>query len=169
MTQHCPSCAEIIVPPSGHSQSVLIVGESPAKEDLKQGKPFASNAMFMGAGKIFRKELERLGASLNDYRTCYLWLHEPTDNENCYQVGFNNVLNEAKGKQVILLVGAATVEAFTNYKVSEVNGLQVDSATLSAPIIYAMVSPALALHRAIGEVRFGITKFVQRLDKEGLL
>lgn len=169
MRQVCPACASEVCSSSGHSESVLIIGEFPGKEEMKQNRPFASNSMFMSAGKVFRKELEHLGASLNDYRCCNLWLHETNDNENCYQAGFNNVLAEAKGKQVILLVGSSVVEAFTNYKVSDVNGLQVDSAILSAPIIYAMVNPALALHRAVGEVRFGITKFVQRLEKEGLL
>jgi len=167
--QFCPSCTEVVVSPSGHSESLLIINEQPSTEDMKQNRPFASSPMFAGAGKIFRKELERLGVSLSDFRVTNLYLHEPNDNENCYQAGMNHVLEEAKGKKAILLVGAETVETFTSYKVSDVTGLQLDSSILSSPIIYAMTSPALALHRAIGEVRFGITQFVKRLEQENLL
>jgi len=169
MAIHCPSCGERICPPSGKSSDLLIIGEFPGREEMIQGRPFASNPNFMSAGKIFRKELERLGVSLQQFRVVNLWLHEPTKNENCFKAGYENVLDEAKGKKAILLVGSDTVETFTGYKVSDVSGLQVDSNVLSAPIIYAMVNPALASHRALGEVRFGIEKFVKRLEKEGLL
>jgi len=169
MRQFCPSCAEMICPPSGRSTDLLIVGEFPGREEMEQGRPFASNPNFMSAGRIFRKELEGMGVSLQDFRLVNLWLHEPTKNEACYQAGFSNVLDEAKGKKAILLVGSDAVEAFTGYKVSDVSGLQVDSNVLSAPIIYAMVNPALASHRALGEVRLGVEKFVNRLQKEGLL
>jgi uracil-DNA glycosylase len=167
--QYCPSCTEKICPPSGKSKDILVIGEFPSRLEIERGHPFATHSMWMSAGKIFRKELERLGVSLNDFRVCNLWLHEPNDNENCYQAGFDNVLDEAKGKKAILLVGSETVETFTNYRVSDVSGLQVDSSILSAPIIYAMVQPALAEHRALGEVRFGTTKFIRRLELEGLL
>ncbi len=169
MTQYCPSCSEIICSPSGHSQDLLIVYGAPSREDMLRGIPFATNPNYTGEGKVMRKELERVGASLSDFRVTTLWLHEPTSSESCWQAGYDHVLDESKGKQAILLVGSDVVEAFTEYKVSDVTGLQVESAVLSAPIIYAMVSPGLALSRALGEVRLGIEKFVGRLQKEGLL
>jgi len=169
MKQHCPVCAEPVCSPTGRSQELLIVGEFPGREEMIQGRPFASNPNFMTAGRILKKELERCGVSLSDFRICNLWLHEPNKNENCFKAGYNNVLDEAKGKQAILLVGSDTVETFTGYKVSDVTGLQVDSNVLSAPIIYASVNPALAQHRSLGEVRFAIEKFVRRLEIENLL
>lgn len=168
MRQYCPSCGGIICSPSGSSE-FLIVGEFPGREEMYQGHPFAVNSNFMTAGKILRKELERVGMSINQFRICNLWLHEPNKEEGCYQAGYNNVLDEAKGKKAILLVGSDTVEVFTGYKVSDVMGLQVDSSVLSAPIIYASPNPALAEHRGLGEVRNAIEKFVTRLEKEGLL
>jgi uracil-DNA glycosylase len=169
MNQYCPACANAICPPMGHSDDLLIVGEFPGKEEMYQGRPFASHPKFMTAGRILRKELERCGVSLADFRICNLWLHEPTKDENCFQAGYNNVLDEAKGKKAVLLVGSDTVGTFTGYKVSDVSGLQVTSTLLSAPIIYASVNPALAQHRSLGEVRFAVEKFVGRLEKEGLL
>lgn len=167
--QFCPSCAEIICPPLRRSKDLLIIGEFPGPYEMKVGMPFASNPNFMTAGKILRKELERVGVSINQLSICNLWLHEPTKDENCFQAGYNNVLDEAKGKKAVLLVGSDTVSTFTEYKVSDVSGLQVDSSVLSAPIIYASVNPALASHRGLGEVRFAIEKFVHRLEQENLL
>lgn len=165
----CPSCGNLGVSPSGKSKDLLIITGAPSREDMLRGMLFSINPNFIGEGKVMRKELERVGVSLGDFRVASLWLHEPTKDENCYQAGFNNVLDEAKGRKAILLVGSDVVEAFTDYKVSDVSGLQVDSSILSAPIIYAMVSPGLALHRAVGEIRFAIEKFVGRLQEEGLL
>jgi hypothetical protein len=168
-TQHCPSCGDRICPPLGKSQTVLVIGEFPGRLEMEKGVPFATSSMFTTAGKVFRKESERLGVSLTQFRLCNIWLHEPNNNENCWKAGYDLVLEQAKGKKAILLVGSDTVETFTGYKVSDVNGLQVDSSILSAPIIYASVNPALALHRSYGEVRFALTQFIQRLEKENLL
>lgn len=169
MNQHCPSCGEKICPPSGRSQTILVISEFPGDTEMEKGVPFATHWKFVTAGKVFRSELEKQGVALNQWRVLNLWLHQPNNSEACWQAGYNNVLDEAKGKKAILLVGSDVVDTFTKYKVSDVSGLEVDSHILSAPIIYASVNPALALHRSVGEVRFAITKFVQRLDQEGLL
>lgn len=159
-----PTC-----PPSGSSKDLLVIGEFPGKLEMERGIPFATHSMYVTAGKVFRKELERIGVSLSQFRVINLWEHEPNNNEECYTAGYNHVLDEAKGKKAILLVGSDVVETFTKYKVSDVTGLQVDSSVLSAPIIYAIVNPALALHRSVGEVRLGIEKFIHRLEQESLL
>lgn len=168
MTKYCPVCATKVVPYFGNSD-VLVVGEFPGKAELEKGRPFSTHHMYITAGQVFRKELAKVGVDLNSLRCGNLWLHEPNGNDDCFKVGYDVVLEEAKGKKAILLVGSDTVETFTGYKVSDVCGLQVDSAILSAPIIYAMVNPAICLHgRGVGEVRLAIKKFVGRLEKEGL-
>jgi len=169
MKSVCPSCGEVGCPPSGHSKDLLIIGEWPGRLEIERGIPFATSPMFMTAGKIFRKELARVGLDFSQFRITNLWLHEPNKNENCFKAGYNLVLDEAKSKKAILLVGSEVVDTFTEYKVSDVSGLQVESPILSAPIIYAMVNPALALHRSVGEVRLSIEKFAKRLEKEGLI
>lgn len=167
--QYCPKCASLCCPPSGHSKDLLIIGEFPSDEEIRQGRPFASSPNFMSAGKIFRKELERVGLSINDFRITNLWAHIPNKDEDCYNIGYSLALEEAKGKKAILLVGSDVVETFTNYKVSNVSGLQVDSAILSAPLIIASVNPALAQHRGVGEVRHAIEKWHKSLLENGLL
>jgi hypothetical protein len=168
MRKFCPICNAQLVLPRGQSD-LLIIGDAPDREDLTQGIPFASNPNYMTAGRILRKEMELVGVSLNQFRLTYLWQHTPNKAEECFRLGYDAVLGEAKGKKAILLIGSDVVETFTEYKVSDVSGLQVTSSVLSAPIIYAMTSPALAMHRALGEIRHGVEKFVARLEKEGLV
>lgn len=167
--QHCPACGDPACPPSGKSKDLLIIGDFPGGLEMQTGNPWAVHDRFMTAGRVLRKELNDLGASLSDFRVIYTWLHEPNNNEGCWNAGYANALEEAKGKKAILLVGAETVETYTKFKVSDVSGLQVDSHILSAPIIYAMVNPGLALHRSVGETRLALTKFINRLQEEGLL
>lgn len=167
MSQHCPACGEKVCSSAGQGD-LLIIGDAPGKLEMQQGRPFAIHPVMMTAGRILMKEMERCGVSLGDFRVITMWLHEPNDIEGCWQASYDHVLDEAKGKKAILLIGADVVETFTGYKVSDVSGLQVDSSVLSAPIIYASVNPSLAMHRSIGEVRHAIEKFTARLDQEGL-
>jgi uracil-DNA glycosylase len=168
MRKFCPICNAQIVPSHGHGD-ILIIGDAPDREDLTQGIPFAFNPNYMTTGRILRKEMELVGVSQNQFRLAHLWQHTPNKSEECFRLGYDAVLDEAKGKKAILLIGSDVVETFTEYKVSDVSGLQVTSSVLSAPIIYAMTSPALAMHRALGEVRHGVQKFIIRLEKEGLV
>ena len=163
----CHICHADCISPSGHS-NLLIVAESPTKTDLAAWRIFAT-AMFTTAGLVMRKELAQVGLDLTQFRLTTLWQHEPNKKEECFKHGYDAVLEEAKGKKFILLIGADVVETFTGYKVSDVSGLQVDSPVLSAPIIYAMVNPSMALARSVGEVRLAIGKVVDRLEKEGLV
>ena len=137
MTQYCPSCASKIVPPHGYSKSILIISEFPGKLEMEKGIPFASSSWVPSAGKILRKELQRLDVDLLQLRCCNLWLHPPNKDENCLKAGETVCLEEAKGKDAILLMGSEAVSHFTGYSVMDVNGLEVESPMLSAPILYA--------------------------------
>lgn len=165
----CPICQSFCLSPYRKSDDILVIGDAPSDDDLRQGAPFSTNTYRITAGKVFRKELERCGVAFNQLSVINIWQHIPTDNQECWEHGYNKVLEESKGKKAILLVGSDVVETFTKYKVSDVSGLQVDSHVLSAPIIYAMYSPALSLARGVGEVRLAVEKFIQRLEKEGLI
>lgn len=162
---HCPSCGEEIVKPYGYSRSrILLVGEFPGVDEMKSGRPFSG-----ATGAVLRKELARVGIDLFQCRLANLWLHEPNKDENCFDAGVNVVLEEAKGKDAILLIGSDTVEYFTGYKVSDVSGLQVDVNMFSASIVYAMVQPAIVFHKTIGEVRLAIENFYDAVKREGII
>jgi len=164
MSQVCPSCAEEVIKPYGYSRAkILIVGDAPGEDEWKTGRPFSGKT-----GMVFRKEFVQVGLDLNRCRLANLWLHDPNKNENCFDAGLKVVLEEAKGKEAILLVGANCVEYFTGHKVSDVSGLQVDVDMFSAPIVFAMVMPTIVFHGTVGEVRLAIGKFVARLESEGI-
>lgn len=175
MRPTCPACGGQTCPPIGHSD-ILIIGEFPSWNEMQQGRPFATHApsrngyvKIITAGYVLRQELIRNGLDFSNFRITNLWVHEPNKSEECFKDGYDAVLDEAKGKSAILLVGSEVVETFTEYRASDVSGLQVESAVFSCPIIYAMVNPALALHRSVGEVRLGIERFCSRLSQEGLV
>jgi len=160
----CPICLEKTVRPYGYSKDILVIGEFPGKEEIAWGKPFTGNT-----GQIFRKELAYLGVDLLQVRLTNLWLHIPNKREDCFNYSRDICLEEAKDKKAILLIGSDTVSYFTGYNVTSVNGLQVDSPILSAPIIYAMFNPAITFHKTVGEVRFALKSFVDKLKEENLL
>ena len=170
MSSICFVCEKPVIKPYGYSQSkILIVGDAPTKDDLKQMRPFSIPKKRYGwsDGKILRQEMANAGLDLFQCRIQNLWYHAPSKKEGCFEASKNVVLDEAKGKQAILLIGADPVEYFTGYKVGDVNGLQVESNMLSAPIIYAMIHPGKM--RNLGELKFGIESFVHHVKKEGII
>lgn len=160
----CPICGnKQCVPPSGSTRSpILIVAEFPGEDEIKKGRP-----MIGRMGTILKAELGRLGVDINRMRLCNLWQHEPNNNEDCYKHGMEVVIQEAKGKKAILLLGSDAVKAFTGEKVSDVCGLNIHSDYLSAPVIVACVNPAQVFHASIGEMRLALKKFSKHI--EGIL
>lgn len=157
----CPICGDTrCVPPIGKEESpILIVGEFPGVDEIIKGRPMVGRM-----GTILRNELGRLGTDIRQMRLCNLWQHEPNGNEECFKHGMNVVINCAKNKKIILLLGSDTVKCFTNEAVSNVCGLTLKSDYLSAPTIIACVNPAIAFHSNIGEMRLALTKFAKKVD-----
>lgn len=177
--KYCPVCGQFAVMAAGDRASkVLIIGEFPGDAEMERGRPFVGPA-----GTVLRTELIYCGVDLNELRVMNLWIHPkavPADrsqskqiaeqNEKCLQVGYNLVLDEAKGKKAILLVGSDVVSRFTEYNVSRVAGLQVDS-LFSCKNVWAMSNPAIVFQpgKGIGETRLALKKFTASLKKEKLL
>jgi len=173
MSQYCPNCANKIVPAKGSSSAkFMIVGEYPGDVEYEKGYPFAGPA-----GYVLRTELARVGLDFVKFRIANLWLHDPPKGEDynkCFQVGYNLILDDAKNKSAILLVGSDVVETFTNgYKVSEINGLRLDQDDhiFSCQNVMAMINPAIVFRpkKGVGEVRFAIEQFEKMLKEEGLM
>lgn len=153
------------MPSSGSKKSqILLIGELPGNEEIEHHKPFCGPA-----GGVLRSELARHGIDMWNLTVTNIWLHAPNNNEDCFNFGLEECMKLAKGKQAILLIGSQTVEFLTGYKVSEVTGLEVTSKYLSAPLIMASYNPATAFHRPVGEIRFAITKFSEKLKAMDLV
>lgn len=157
----CPICKSTDCVPVGGKQhsKILLIGEFPGEDEVKSGKPFSG-----ATGSVLRTELGKLGADLSQFRITNLWLHKPNHNEDCLKYSVEQVIKEAKGKDAILLIGSDAVKYFCDVKVSQWNGLEVKSSYLSAPIIMALIQPATVFHGCTGELRFGLKKFVERIN-----
>lgn len=165
MSRACPSCGEKAITASGSRNSpILIIGEMPTDKEMERGRPFTGPA-----GKVLRTEFSHLGVDLIQCQVTNIWMHEPNKNENCFKAGLNQVLEHAKGKQAILLVGPACADTFVGLSISDISGLQIESPMLSAPFIMAIVNPTIVFHGGVGEIRLAVTKFVKGCQERGIL
>lgn len=166
--QVCPACGEIAVSSMGVSNTLLIALEEPTERDMEMNLPFSIHKMYTTAGYAMRTELTLAGLDMAQFRVAMFWMHKPNTSDACYDAGKRNILEEAKDKKAILLVGQAVVQEFTGYDVADVNGLPIESPYLSAPIIYPLINPTQIFSGGYGELRFGIREFTKRLKDEGL-
>ena len=169
MNQLCPVCGKAGVYGRGsvHTDKLIILSH-PDWADVVTNTPFAIVPKKTTGGYVMQREMRRAGLELSDFRTVCLWPHDEMDDPRCMQAQEPLVLQEAKGKRVILLVGAQAVSHFTGYKVNDVNGLPLESGVLSAPIIYPLVNPTsvLVTGQGVGEIRFGLKEFADHLHKD---
>jgi len=158
----CEVCgSDECVPPSGDEDSpVLFIGEYPGNEEIAKGRPFIGRT-----GTIIKNELLHAGYQFSQYRVMNLWRHPANDNLKCFEVGVKQCLEEAKNKRLIVLISSETVKYFTNKKVSEWNGLLVQSPMLNCEKILAMVQPATVFHQNIGEVKFSMQRLIYYLKE----
>lgn len=158
---NCPYCGVDLVRAAGSKSSdVLIISEFPGDEEIQQGIP-----MVGPMGRVLRSELAYLGLDLRTFRRTNLWMHIPNSQEECYKMGIEAAIKEAKGKRVILLLGSDVVKYFVGKNVSDVTGLRVKSDKLSAPIIIAAPNPAIVFHGTVGEIRFALKKFRDAVEE----
>lgn len=160
----CPACSQEGTPPQGRKN---------AKYLLVFSKPYPMSVVRSYKDKVtgldvLRKELAKVGMELSEFRQAFLWLHEPGKNTNCYTAGRDLVLEEAKGKEAIILVGSEASEEFCGYGAGDVAGLQVESVVLSAPIVFVIPKPEGVFVRGagIGELRLSIQKLGRILNHE---
>lgn len=164
----CPICGHNLVIPTGpRDAKVLLIGERPGWEEIAASKPFVG-----ATGDILRSELGRLEVDLWMLRLTNLWLHAPPSDEEqyekCLQFCLQQALVEIKGKKAILLIGSDTVSLFCDEKVSDVCGLVVKSNYIDRKVlVMACVNPAIAFHRAPGEMRLALKKFCEKIKTKG--
>lgn len=169
MKLDCPICHQYMIQPAGFKSSpILIVGEFPGDDEMLSGKPFVG-----ATGKIFRRELSLVDIDLQSVRVTNLWLH-PEDrksefHDECLNWMIEQLMEEAKGRDAILLLGSTTVKELTGYPVLSVAGLEVESEYLDAPLIMACPQPAIMFHSSVGEVKLSLKKFANKLKERNLL
>ena len=164
----CPACLEEGQSPKGRKDArYLLVFNKPYPVQPAVTSKYKKQQL--SGLDVLRKELQKVGLDLNyDFRMTWLWLHEPGKKEECYKVGRDIVLDEAKGKQAVILVGVEPVEEFTGLSASNVYGLQVESPTFSAPVVFILPKPEGVFVRGsgIGELRLSIQKLGRLLNND---
>ena len=169
----CISCGrdDLVLASGPRRADILIVGEFPGRTEIQKGKPLVGNT-----GGVLRSELSRANLDMKQMRITNLWLHPPQKpkakdvegkriKEKCYHYGLEKLIEEAKGRKAILLLGSDTLKGLCDEKVSDVSGLEVQSPYLSAPLVFACVQPATVFHSGLGELRQALEKFGRKVDK----
>jgi len=160
----CDVCESTeVVPAVGSKKSkILIVAEYPGKEEIKAGKP-----MVGPMGNVLRTELGILGFDIKKARRMNLWQHPSNKNPNCQELGIKEVIKEAKGKDIILLLGDECAKIFLDKAVTKVAGLKMKSKWFSADIVIPCPNPAnvFTKGRGVGEIRLAFRKFVDAINE----
>ena len=177
----CPVCKRLLlVEPSGPpSSKILIVGEYPGFEEIKQGVPWVGQA-----GKVLDQELERAGLPRDGCRVTNLWLHVPPPKpkfaepktmaakerrlalvrayEPEFRFHLSQVHKEMRGKRAVLLMGSDVTEALLGVSVNSVASCFVNLGGVEVAV--AMMNPAIVFRPGpegkLGETRLAIRRFV---------
>jgi uracil-DNA glycosylase len=151
---HCPVCGLPIISSAGNPSKVLVISDEPTVEDLQEGKSF------MGAyGMILRGELAKHGLDLWQFRRTCLWLHQFSKDKREKEWHYQQALQEAKDKKIILLLGSETTQTFLKHSSTEISGLQLKSDYFGADWVMGTVSPLSVLSGGCGEFKLAIQKF----------
>jgi uracil-DNA glycosylase len=172
----CPICESNIVSPSGDpSSNILLIGEFPGEDEMIAGIPFVGKA-----GYVLKKEIYRNKVDYKRLRATNLWLHPSHKaksrkkedqklakdlNEKCLKYCMEQLLEEAQGKDAVLLLGSDSVKVLADRSVSEWAGLEIKSDYLDAHLIMCTPNPAQVYHVPFGEVRLSIYKFCKEIKK----
>ena len=170
----CPACdnAEGVPPHNPSKSKILIVGDFPEGDDITQGIPFRSRI-----GTVLQNYLSKMGYSLSQFGLCNLWQHAPDkvlknkpvyNNPDCLEHGKKVVIEEAKKKKLILLIGSNVSKVFLTKNSMEMSSLKVNEhlkIQLSAPTVLAMVKPSIVFGGTHGEVELALKKFIKQVEK----
>jgi len=160
----CPVCGvDNCVPPNNLESPVLIVGEFPGVEEEIQGMPLVGRT-----GTILRQMLARMDWDLSSFGVCNLWQHAPNKNAECLAHGKKVVVESARNKKVVLLVGSDVAKEFLTKNISELNSMKVNEylkIPLSAPVVMAMMNPAICFHNVAGETILALQNFIRDVEK----
>lgn len=159
----CPACGNEATPPNGKkSARYLMIFSKPYPAPGIRNKYQREQ---LSGLDVLRKELSKVGLDLSEFRMAYLNMHDSKD-ENCYFAGRDIILDEAKGKEAVILVGSEVTEEFCGLSAQDTAGLQVDSMSFSAPLVFVLPKPESVFVRGagVGELRLSCEKLGKVLD-----
>lgn len=158
----CDICNRRLVLPSGPEDApLLLVGEFPGSEEIREGKPFVGQT-----GLILFTELARVGIAMQVCRTTNLWMHEfdPSmyDEPKHLEWHLARLMEVAAPTKHILMMGSELARLFLRRPITSVCGLQMEVPYFPDKTITFSLNPAAIMHGTLGEVRLAIEKFARR-------
>lgn len=162
MRSRCDVCHCLLIDPVGPlSAEILLVGEYPGYEEVRQGAPFVGKT-----GDVLREELARVGIQYTRCRSTNLWLHDKTNDCNIdYHIKM--LVAEMYARKYVLLMGSDVTKALLGTGVMDWSGLQVNSQFIPDHIkAMACPNPASVFKGRVGEVRLAFKKFAEMIRKD---
>lgn len=176
----CKSCGRGTLEPRLNSSPFLIVKESTTANERE------AETIFLQTGKnkwgydehtssyYLNKEMGKVGLQLNAMSYTALYLHEPSTSkktkeakelaQGCKDYSVQQVIEVAKGKKLILLMGAEAIRTFTGYPATDVYGLLCKSELLpDVPVIVPAPNPDKLMLSPIGELRNSLRVFAEQV------
>lgn len=154
--RECPMCGRLEVPFYGPPKSeILLLGEYPGGEELKQGIPFIGNT-----GDILNKELAKIGIQMQSCRRGNLWQHGKYKDCDIEYHMERVVFEVMDHRKYVLMMGSDCIKAFLNKAVFDVSGLEVKVTLFPGDTrVIASPNPALLIHDTVGEFRLALRAF----------
>jgi uracil-DNA glycosylase family 4 len=160
--EKCPRCGKLLIAPAGPpSSKILLVGEFPGVEEIKQGRPFIGKT-----GDVLRAELLRVGLTLPELRQTNLWQHAKDEKGCDLNFHLDRMVKEFEGKTHVLLMGSDVTQALLGEKVSAHSGLMVKIRPYKDIHFWVSPNPAIAFKSPIGEMRLAMTRFAEDVQKK---
>jgi len=169
----CPSCGKGIIQPKITSSPFMLVKEGITGNELDSGTVFVQK----GKNKwgydentnsyYLNRELGLVGLQLSMFSLSCLFMHQIPKGgrtkegkdlvRGCIDYSIANLVEMAKDKKIILLMGADLVKTFTGYNSSDVYGLVCKSELLpNVPVIVPAPNPDKLMNSPIGEMRVAL-------------
>ena len=170
MSNICSSCGKGCQSFPTRPSNVLLVRDSLWEDEITY-KAFWEGKL----GKYVFQEFGVAGLNLKSLATTALWTHIPPKSKKtkeerlrykgCLDWSVAKIVELAKGKMVVCLMGVQVNKIFTKYNISDVYGLSLKSDLLpNVPVVLPMPDPKNLLNVPIGEMRLAIKRLKENLE-----
>ena|SRR3990167_9530623 len=115
------------------------------------------------ADRILWAELLRAGLRRNELRACYLWKHEPKEDELKWHL--LETVRYMKGVKILMFLGSEVTQPLLGYNASDVSGVWTKSDFFPKVAVMPGPNPGTLVKGTVGEMRLAITRFAERMNR----
>lgn len=172
---YCPACAEEVINPAGSTDCDFIIVEEFPELCLPTPAMGYNNAWKREEWtpkKILANELTKIGMVPQQFRIVSVFPHLPPANgmpdENCYNAGLSQAVNEINGKRGVIVLGSNLCKEFTCYDLKKVQGLSgVESQYIpDGDVPRVFLSSVRTIYSVgAGKFRLGLQRFANQLQE----